>query len=141
MPAYKPMEMRVRDLSVAEPNSGCWLWTGCIDKWGYGKIGARSGGESLAHRASYLCFVGPIPHDLVLDHKCRTRSCVNPAHLEPVTFGENMARGEPATRTHCVNGHPFSGENIKRSGASQQRCCRACWRIRSREYKKRQARK
>jgi hypothetical protein len=37
-------------------------------------------------------FKGDVPEDLVIDHKCRTPSCVNPDHLEPVTQGENLRR-------------------------------------------------
>lgn len=22
-----------------EPNSGCWLWAGCVSKYGYGRFG------------------------------------------------------------------------------------------------------
>jgi DNA-binding XRE family transcriptional regulator len=34
-----------------------------------------------------------IPEGLQLDHLCRVRCCVNPAHLEPVTNRENSHRG------------------------------------------------
>lgn len=37
-----------------------------------------------------------LPSDMVLDHLCRVRHCVNPLHLEPVTAGENVRRGEGA---------------------------------------------
>jgi hypothetical protein len=53
-----------------------WLW------------GTRWSG----HRASYTLLVGPIPDGLEIDHLCRVRSCVNPAHLEPVTPDENQRR-------------------------------------------------
>jgi hypothetical protein len=38
-------------------------------------------------------FVGPIPPNREIDHLCRVRSCVNPAHLEVVTNRENCRRG------------------------------------------------
>lgn len=75
--------------------------------------GGRTGS---AHRAAYELLVGVIPEGLVIDHLCRHRSCVNPAHMEPVTQGENIRRGEAAklkraaanARTHCGNGHARS---------------------------------
>ena len=51
-------------------------------------------------------FKGTIPQGLVIDHLCRNKSCVNPAHLEAVTNTENVLRGEApsakaARKTHC----------------------------------------
>ncbi len=61
--------------------------------------------------------VGQIPSGLTLDHLCRVRNCVNPAHLEPVTHRENTLRGDGVTainarKTSCHRGHPFAGENL-----------------------------
>lgn len=75
--------------------SGCWLWTGSCLPTGYGQVGCRVGGKtyvSSAHRVAYRFVVGPIPAGLQLDHLCRVRRCVNPAHLEPVTPRENVRR-------------------------------------------------
>jgi integrase len=59
----------------------CWIWTGKLQKDGYPRWGK---GGSLAHRAAYELFIDSIPEGLQLDHLCRVRPCVNPAHLEPV---------------------------------------------------------
>jgi hypothetical protein len=82
----------------------CWEWTGHRQPNGYGTFGVT--GTRLAHRIAYQWLIGPIPHGLVLDHLCHThepdcadtsdcphRRCCNPAHLEPVTRRENIARG------------------------------------------------
>jgi hypothetical protein len=122
--------------AIPEPNSGCWLWTGSIDRDGYGKFRG-----ALAHRLSFQAFKGTPPNNLTLDHLCRVTSCINPDHLEPVSHKINVLRGmsfsaENARRISCIHGHPFSGDNlyIKSTG---KRCCRACWRRRAAAFKAR----
>lgn len=78
------------------PRSGCWEWTAAIQKDGYGQV-KRAGRCQKAHRYVYERLVGPIEVGVQqLDHLCRVRHCVNPAHLEPVTPMENVRRGLPA---------------------------------------------
>ncbi|KKM92270.1 hypothetical protein LCGC14_1220230 [marine sediment metagenome] len=109
---------------IPEPNSGCWLWLGARTKDGYGQIGF-DGKVRRAHRVAYKLHRGEIPAGLELDHLCRTRSCVNPFHLDPVTHAENVARGEGGRRTHCKRGHEFTPENTHQEKYGSQRC-RAC---------------
>ncbi len=68
----------------------CWNWTGPRYKHGYGRFSIQRR-YYLAHRISYQ-FHGVIPAGLTLDHLCRNTACQNPAHLEPVTRGENARR-------------------------------------------------
>ena len=86
------MERRFWDRISYEPNSGCWLWEGARSKQGYGTIGIYAR-QILVHRFSYELKNGPIPRGLVIDHICCTPACVNPEHLEAVTYGENTRRG------------------------------------------------
>jgi hypothetical protein len=119
-----------------EITESCWLWRGVISKNGYGNIskGGYCGPPLLAHRVAYEFLTGPIPEKRALDHLCRIRHCVNPAHLEPVTNRENILRGEGlaaknAVATHCKRDHPFTPENTRieiRKGGRRVRCCRRC---------------
>jgi len=51
-------------------------------------------------KSAYVVFYerthGPVPHGLILDHVCRNPRCVNPAHLEAVTYAVNNQRGSAA---------------------------------------------
>lgn len=134
---------RLLDKISPEPNSGCWLWDASLNSKGYGQI-YYNGKPHLAHRISYMIYVGPIPIELELDHLCRVRSCVNPDHLEPVTHRVNSCRSplirangeEWRSQTHCKNGHPFSGNNLSyRDKAKRHRRCKQCARERARKYR------
>jgi hypothetical protein len=124
-----------------DKSGDCWLWTGPLTRDGYGKTTFR--GQSIVpHRIAYEELVGPIPEGLVIDHLCRVRNCVNPDHLEPVTFRENVLRGVGpaaihAAKTHCVNGHPFDEENTY--VFKRWRQCRTCNNENSRLYRQRKA--
>lgn len=87
-------DLRSRFLSKVTKTNTCWLWNGAKTKPGYGKMYChQTKSVEGAHRVAYALFVGPIPSGLDLDHLCRVRGCVNPAHLEPVTRSVNVLRG------------------------------------------------
>lgn len=123
----------------AEPVLGCLLWTGYRDRgYGYFKFNGRM---ARAHRVAYEFTHGAVPSGLELDHLCRNRACVNPAHLEAVTHRSNTLRGAAgadrfAWRTHCLRGHEFTSENTRRDRL-QRRHCRACNRDRMRGIRRR----
>lgn len=80
-PLTKAFQDRILGLVEFEPNSGCWLWVGYLDRKGYGQIQVGGYTKSLAHRAAWTAFCGPIPSGLFVCHRCDTPACVNPDHL------------------------------------------------------------
>lgn len=103
----------------------CWVWTGPTTD-GYGVIGAggRGGATLRTHRVAYEALTGPIPDGLEVDHLCKVRNCVNPAHLEPVTSAENLRRAF-ADHTHCPRGHELPPKTPPGVRRPQCRTCKS----------------
>ncbi len=120
--------------------TGCWEWSGTINKKsGYGYFYDRKTKKThIAHIYSYRLSGRSISAGLDLDHLCRNRRCVNPDHLEPVTRGENVMRGllidNPAARTHCKRGHPWSPSNTYRTRRGH-RMCKQCRLLATKRYR------
>ena len=63
-------------------DNGCWIWQGCKNKEGYGRISISKHEGMYTHRASYEVYHGRSVHpDLHVLHKCNNPSCINPNHL------------------------------------------------------------
>ena len=109
----------------------CWYWTrSCNNRWRKKTL--------TAHRVAYAISGFKLPKGKELDHLCKQRNCVNPAHLEPVTHKENILRGSSpsalhAKKTKCKYGHPY--ELQIRSSGKKQRVCRICARIYAENYR------
>jgi hypothetical protein len=137
------------------PN-GCLLWTGLVDKAGYGrsKGNGPAKGEVYIHRIVYKLLVGPIPNDpeldLDVDHECHNldltcrdlgnlclhRRCGDKDHLMLKTHGQNRADAAMnAIRTHCARGHLLSDDNVRIDPKSGRRHCKTCNRERQVEFR------
>lgn len=112
----------------------CIVWTGFLDKDGYGIFRADPHIENkrMAHRFSYEQLSGPIPRGMVINHLCRNRSCVNAGRLEVVTNAENILHVSSLNiaklnkdKTHCKRGHAFTPDNLLPS-IKTGRACKIC---------------
>ena len=120
----------------------CWQWTGTTSS-GYGMIDGKG-----AHRVAYEDKVGPIPDGMQIDHLCHTRAaesgtcpggecehrrCCNPAHMEPVTHAQNVARSVPSQKDRCKRGHDLTDPDNLKPNSRGARQCRECANISRRE--------
>jgi HNH endonuclease len=130
---------RIMEKVYFEPNSGCWIFNGIVDRDGYGRITPSRLSElkrrpMAVHRIMYENENGLIPEGLTIDHKCRVRCCCNPSHLRTMSNVENVMIGESlaadnARKTECKRGHPLSGRNLF-IDTQNHRQCRVCMRMR-----------
>lgn len=93
----------------------CWEWTAHKDR-GYGRFGLKVDGTPKvlkAHRVSFAIANGPIPDRAEIDHTCRNRSCVNPAHLRLATHKQNQENlgGAKAGSISGVRGVSWASRN------------------------------
>lgn len=125
----------------------CWLWLASTCGQGYGQFFVRKGigakgvrpFNALAHRAAWELTNGQIPDGLTIDHICRNRICVNPAHMEIVTLRENIGRAEHwnRTKTSCPNGHEYDRVDTWVDSAGVTNYARRCDRCRKQQERER----
>lgn len=107
---------------------GCWNWIAVIGSNGYGRFWFNKR-LWLAHRVAFLLAGKEIPKGFVMDHICRNRRCVNPAHLRTLTSKENTLIGEGITARRlrspvCAKGHPWKEETTRQNKIGRQ--CEIC---------------
>lgn len=132
--AAKSLHQRLVEKVHFHPWGGCWEWTGGADIHGYGRI--WSGGKThLTHRVAFYLQHGYLPE--VVAHACDNPKCVNPAHLWGGSQADNLrdmfAKGRDRNgledRTHCAQGHPYEGGNLRITAQGHRECrvCRRGW--------------
>jgi hypothetical protein len=74
--------------SKVNKTDSCWLWTGCITQKGYGQV-RRKEKTYYTHQYAWILSGNTIPEGHLMRHKCRSRNCCNPEHLETGTPQQN----------------------------------------------------
>jgi hypothetical protein len=128
-----------KKVEVHQP-SGCWQWTGCLHRLGYGNLAINHppvrSYSLMAHRVAYTLLIGPIPEDMTVDHLCRNRGCVNPDHMQIVTLKENIHRSFHPNQISRRSGACRKGHREFRVDRRQQ-VCKVCERESQARYKAR----
>ena len=90
----------------------CWNWSGYTNANGYGQFSIK--GHILAHRASWIINIGPLPegegwHGTCVLHHCDNPACVNPDHL---FIGSNQDNVDDMNRKgRAVHPPTYRGES------------------------------
>lgn len=112
---------------IEQPESGCWIWKGWCSRLGYGSVSVK-GRAWPVHRLTYTLFKGEIPKGLQACHTCDIPACCNPEHIFLGTAADNArdaqskGRHFTSSKTHCVRGHPLSGDNLYLAPSGRRQC-------------------
>lgn len=128
----KKIEERIKKKTTTDSVTQCWLFTGYLSSYGYGRI-TVNWVNYYVHTVSAIVYLNFDPYTgLQVNHKCSNKNCWNPEHLYVGTQMENvhdsMIKGNSGrpVQTHCKNGHEFTEENTYVREKTGDRLCRTC---------------
>jgi hypothetical protein len=99
-------------MRIVKVESGCWLFQGFKDAWGYGHF-KGFGKRYQAHRYAFEITHGKrIPAGKLVLHSCDNPPCVNPAHLRLGTNADN--RNDSIARNRLPRGESIHTAKLTR---------------------------
>ena len=130
--------------NIDRREDGCLMSRYSAASHGYSQIGWQDGSKRhvvLGHRAAWVAANGQVPLGMTLDHTCKVRRCVNPAHLRLLPNYENARRinGQDWPIGTCRNGHTADMliPITRRTKSGKRRTgytCGECMRISKKKY-------
>lgn len=109
VPGHPNINLRIRNVEAGPED--CWLVSTCRPD-GYAQVGRP---PLLAHRIAWEVHNGRSVRDgHEIHHECRTRCCVNPAHLAELSTAEHrLVHGSTRTLSappsgECLHGHDWA---------------------------------
>jgi hypothetical protein len=100
--ANASLDERLRHHGWTVTASGCWEWDGFRMDNGYGQMAVGANKKMLATRAAYRAWVGELPDDMAVCHRCDNPPCINPKHFFLGTKADNNA--DMASKLRVANG-------------------------------------
>lgn len=120
---------------LLQETDDCVEWPGHRNRAGYGRLTAGTTTQ-FVHRTALEIHSGESPVELNALHSCHNPACMNHRHLRWGNHSDNAAdmieagRHRSQSQTHCKNGHPLSGDNLRvernDNGEMTRRRCKTC---------------
>lgn len=95
--------------------AGCWVWQGSKNSSGY-PYARYKGAMRGVHRMVYFLSGRPLMPGEAVHHKCGTKLCINPEHLEAATAADNTL--EMLARTAYLSRIDALEEAVRDIGAA-----------------------
>lgn len=109
---FNSIPMPERFWAYTKREGSCLLWTGAINKKGYGSM-MLNGKVQTSSRIAYKLSFGEIPDGLWVLHHCDNPLCMEPDHLFLGTHQDNMTDRDRKNRGNGISKTSRGEGNIK----------------------------